>query len=114
MQIDRTELGNSVTRLKMAGRLDINGAATAEIPIGLAAKACRALIIDMSEVSFVASLGVRHLLTAAKTLDRRGGKVVLFATIEPVAMVLDSMGVTDLILLAPSEAEALDLVAEVG
>ena len=114
MQIEKTDLGESITRLKLAGRLDINGAAMAEIPLALAAKNSRSLMLDMSEVSFVASLGVRHLLTAAKTLDRRGGKVVLFATIAPVAEVLDSMGVTDLILLAPSEAEALDLVAEVG
>ena len=114
MQIDKTDLGNSVTRLKMTGRLDISGSAVAEIPIAFAAKNCKGLIIDMSELSFVASLGVRHLMMAAKTIDRRGGKMVLFAAPEPVADVLETMGVTELIPMVTSEAEALDLVAAAG
>ena len=109
MQIDKTDLGNSITRLKLAGRLDINGSAMAEIPISLAAKNCQRLVVDMSEVSYVASLGVRHLVMAAKTLGRGGGKLVLFSVTEPVAEVLTTMGITDLIAMAPSEAEALTL-----
>jgi len=112
MQIDRTALGEDVTRLTLVGRLDINGAAVAEIPIGLAAKASRGLIIDMSQVSFVAARGVRHLIMAAKTLDRRGGKLVLFAVVDPVAEVLETMGVSDLIPMAASEADALDMVGQ--
>ncbi len=109
MQIDKTDLGGSATRLKLTGRLDINGSAMAEIPISLAAKACRFLVVDMSDVSFVASLGVRHLVMAAKVLDRNGGKLVLFATPAAVAEVLETMGITDIIPLAPSEAAALEL-----
>ena len=109
MQIDKTDLGESVTRLKLTGRLDINGAAMAEIPLSLAAKNCRRLVIDMSEVSYVASLGVRHLVMAAKALDRGGGKLVLFAVTEPVAEILTTMGITDIIPLAASESAALAL-----
>ena len=109
MQIDKTDLGNSITRLKLAGRLDINGSAMAEIPISLAAKNCQHLLIDMSEVSYVASLGVRHLVMAAKVLDRGGGKLVLFSVTEPVAEVLVTMGITDIIPMAASEAAALAL-----
>ncbi len=109
MQIDKTDLGDSVTRLKLAGRLDINGSAMAEIPLSLAAKNCRRLVIDMSEVSYVASLGVRHLVMAAKALDRGGGKLVLFSVTEPVAEILTTMGITDIIPLAASESAALAL-----
>ena len=109
MQIDKTDLGNAVTRLKLAGRLDINGSAMAEIPLSLAARNCRRLVIDMSDVSYVASLGVRHLVMAAKTLDRGGGKLVLFSVTGPVAEILETMGITDLIPMAPSEADALTL-----
>jgi anti-anti-sigma factor len=111
MQIDKTPLGESLTRLRLVGRLDINGAAMAEIPLALAAKNSRSLIIDMSEVSFVASLGVRHLVMAARTLDRGGGKLVLFAVSEPVTEVLTTMGITDLIPLAASEAAAVAIAA---
>lgn len=109
MQIDRIDLGDSRTKLKLAGRLDINGSAVAEIPIALAAKSSRSLIIDMSEVSYVASLGVRHLVMAAKTLDRGGGKLVLFAVNEPIYEVLTTMGIAEIIPMAESEAAALDL-----
>jgi len=109
MQIEKTDLGDSVTRLKLAGRLDINGAAMVEIPISLAAKNCRRLLIDMSEVSYVSSLGVRHLVMAAKTLGRDGGKLVLFAVTEPVAEVLETMAITDIIPMAPSETAAIEL-----
>ena len=109
MQIEKSHLGGSVTRLKLAGRLDINGSAMVEIPIALAAKNCRVLLIDMSEVSYVASLGVRHLVMAAKTLSWGGGKLVLFAVTEPVAETLETMGITDLIPLAASESAALGL-----
>ncbi len=111
MQIDKTDLGQMVTRLKLSGRLDLNGAAMVEIPIGVAAKGCRSLLIDMSEVSYVASLGVRYLVMAAKTLDQRGGKLVLFSVVDPVAEVLETMGVTELLPMVPSEAAALDLAA---
>jgi anti-anti-sigma factor len=111
MQIDRTDLGSSLTKLKLAGRLDINGAAIAEIPIALAAKNSRSLIIDMSEVSYVASLGVRHLVMAAKTLGRGGGRLVLFAVNEPITEVLTTMGIAEMIPMASTEAAALDLAA---
>ena len=109
MQIDKTDLGDAVTRLKLAGRLDINGAAMAEIPISLAAKNCRRLVIDMSEVSYVSSLGVRHLVMAAKTLGRTGGKLVLFSVTEPVAEILETMAITDIIPMAASESAAVEL-----
>ena len=109
MQIDKTDLGDSVTRLKLSGRLDINGSAMAEIPLALAAKNCRRLVIDMSEVTYVASLGVRHLVMAAKALDRGGGRLVLFAATAPVTEVLETMGITDIIPLAASETAALEL-----
>jgi anti-anti-sigma factor len=109
MQIDKTDLGNAVTRLKLTGRLDINGAAMVEIPISLAAKNCQHLVIDMSDVSYVSSLGVRHFVMAAKMLGRTGGKLVLFAVTEPVAEVLTTMAITDIIPLAASESAALAL-----
>ena len=110
MQIDKTDLGNAITRMRLAGRLDLNGSAMVEIPLSLAAKNCRSMVIDMSEVSYVASLGVRHLVMAAKTLGRDGGKLVLFSVTEPVGEILDTMGITDLIPVAASESAALDLI----
>lgn len=110
MQIDKTNLSDSVVRLKLNGKLDFAGASAAEIPIGLAAKNSRALLIDMSGVSFVASVGVRHLVMAAKTLGGRDGRLVLFALTDSVEMILQTMGIQDLIPMVPSEQAALEIV----
>ncbi len=111
MQIERVGLPGSVTRLKLTGKLDINGSAIVEIPIALAAKDSKAVIIDMSGVTFVASLGVRHLVMAAKSLGSRGGKLVLYALSEPVAETLGIMGIGDIIPMVGAEHDALGLVA---
>ena len=42
------------------------------------------LLVDMTNVSFLSSMGIRSLLTVAKTISRRGGKVVL---LQPNALV---------------------------
>ena len=112
MQIEKAELGESVTRLKLSGKLDIAGAAVVEIPISLCARGSRCVIVDMSDVTFVASLGVRHLIMAAKTLDQHQGKLVLFALDEPVMEVFTTMGITEIIDIVASEQEALGLVAQ--
>lgn len=57
----------------------------------------------------MASLGVRHLVMAARVLDRVGGKLVLFSVTGPVAEVLQTMSITDIIPLAASERAALEL-----
>ncbi len=112
MQIEKAELDDAVTRLKLSGKLDINGAGIVEIPMALAARHSRNVIVDMSDVTFVASLGVRHLVMAAKMLDQRRGKLVLYSLTEPVAQILDTMGIGDIIPMVASEQDAQGLVAQ--
>src|SRR5262249_61844366 len=67
-------LEGKVTRISLDGRLDLEGAreidqqfafATSTQPLRLA--------VDLSSVSFVASIGLRTLLTAARAPAGRGG-----------------------------------------
>jgi anti-sigma B factor antagonist len=112
MQIEKAVLDGAVTRLKLSGKLDIAGAGMVEIPIALAARNSRCVLIDMSNVGFVASLSVRHLVMAAKMLEQRRGRLVLYGLTPQVGEVLTTMGITQIIPCVASEQEARALAAQ--
>ncbi len=45
-------------------------------------------------------------------LDQRRGKLVLYSLTEPVAQILDTMGIGDIIPMVASEQDAQGLVAQ--
>jgi stage II sporulation protein AA (anti-sigma F factor antagonist) len=61
----------------------------------------------MAAVTFIASIGIRTLVIGAKTLQRRGGKLLLLNPQADVEQVLETIGVTDLLPIVRDEAEAM-------
>ena len=110
MEIVTSEIGGMASRVALSGRLDIAGAEVVALPLATIAGAKQGLIIDMSEVSFIASIGIRHLVSAAKTLSRRNGRLVLLNPTTSVAEVLTTSGLTDLLPIVHSESEAVSAV----
>lgn len=100
MQLDSIELSDNTLQLSLDGRLDIEGTQAVEQKFGFAT-AIRPLnvIVDLSAVTFLASIGIRMLLTAARAQEARGGKVVLAAPQAPVRKVLEAAGVDQLVSL---------------
>jgi anti-anti-sigma factor len=77
---------------KPKGRLDAATAAAHEKSIKeLLVGEVNSIAIDLSEVDFLSSAGLRVLLTAAKAAQAKGGKVVL---ISPNLSVLEVLEVT--------------------
>jgi anti-anti-sigma factor len=109
MQIVTSESG-ATARVALSGRLDIAGAEAVALPLATLAGAKQGLIIDMSGVSFIASIGIRHLVTTAKALSRRNGRLVLLNPVTLVVEVLETSGLTDLLPIVHSESEALAAV----
>ena len=108
MDMDVTELGAGVTCVRLNGRLDAAGADT----IGLKFTAVvvsqgRPAVVDLSGVSFIASMGIRLLISAAKGLSLKGAKMVLFGAQPLVQEVLEQTAIDQIIDIAASEAEAL-------
>ena len=64
--------GTTTATVVLTGRLDIAGAEAVALPLATLSGAKSSLVIDMAGVSFIASIGLRHLVTAAKSLRRRG------------------------------------------
>jgi anti-anti-sigma factor len=107
MEIVTTEEGDATARVALSGRLDIAGAELVALPLATLAGAKRGLIIDMSGVSFIASIGIRHLVSATKVLSRRSGRLVLLNPSTLVAEVLTTSSLTNLLPIVRSESEAV-------
>src|SRR5882757_1906575 len=107
MQIITSEQGATTATVALTGRLDIAGAEAIALPLAALAGAKQGLIVDMSGVSFIASIGLRHLVSAAKALSRRQGLLVLLNPTEMVAVVLTMSGLTNLLPIVRSDSEAM-------
>lgn len=92
MQIAINDDGPAAT-ITMVGRLDTSGVNDVAVPLATLSGSKSSLFVDMAGVTFLASLGLRHLLTAAKAMARRGGH---FALINPSAAVTEVITITGL------------------
>ncbi len=98
MELQHETLENGLLHIKLIGRLDVLGAQEIDIKFtALTASKKTNVLVDLGQVSFLASLGIRTLITSAKALDNRGGLMVLLNPQPNVFNVLDTSGVTSLI-----------------
>jgi anti-anti-sigma factor len=111
MEISIKDSADETGRVTLAGKLDILGAEKVAVPLAAVTGAKRNLIIDMSAVTFIASIGIRSLVSSAKALTRKGGRLVLVGLTAPVLEVLQTAGITDLLATAANDSEAEKLIA---
>ncbi|MDP2823356.1 MAG: STAS domain-containing protein [Sulfuritalea sp.] len=108
MAIDFDDSKEDLRRITITGRLDIQG--TDEIATqfaALAAAAQRRVVVDLTAVSFLASIGIRTIISNAKAVQQRGGKMVLLVGVDStVAKTLQLTGIADLIPTFADAAEA--------
>lgn len=98
MRLESEWLDGHILKVTLDGRLDVEGTQAIDMKFtALTATRKAAILVDMSKVSFLASIGMRTLLTCAKAASHRGGKMVLLAPQPLVREVLDRTGVASLI-----------------
>ena len=81
LTIDKTAAGDSLT-LKISGRLDTTTAPQLESEITGGLSGVKNLTIDMAELAYVSSAGLRVLLKAQKTMNKQGKMTVKNASQE--------------------------------
>jgi anti-anti-sigma factor len=98
----------SETILMPAGRLDTAGASAFEREMMAATQAetCR-LLIDLADLVYVGSAGLRVLLMAAKRLRASGGSIALCRLQPQVAEVFDISGFTAIVPVYADRQTAL-------
>jgi anti-sigma B factor antagonist len=106
MEITISEFGGVGTKVTLVGKLDIAGAETIGLPLATVAGTKTSIVIDMMRVDFIASIGIRHLVMAAKAVARGPGKLVLLDPTPLVTDVLVTAGLDDLLPIVRSESEA--------
>src|SRR5262245_11474009 len=107
MQITISEFGASGKRVTLVGKLDIRGAEVIDLPLATVAGSRQSVVVDMTEVDFIASIGIRHLVLAAKAVARGDGRLVLLNPTALVTEVLITSGLEQLLPIVRSEDEAL-------
>ncbi|MCC7274692.1 MAG: STAS domain-containing protein [Alphaproteobacteria bacterium] len=110
MDMSVEKLPDEVTRIVLAGSLDIKGAAAVEVPFTTVAGKSSRVVVDCTAVDFVASIGLRLLVGTARTISRRGGKLVLCGVTPPVAKILTVAGMDGLLPSFASSDAALAAV----
>jgi anti-anti-sigma factor len=110
MELVVEDLEQGVTVVHLDGRLDIAGASAVDLRFSALAGSRRALVVDLAKVSFLASMGIRLLLTGAKTVASKGGKVVLLAPDANAEKVLAMARIDTLIPIHSDAASALAAV----
>ncbi len=111
MDLKVVDIRPGLTHVSLTGKLDVEG----EEQIGrqfeqLTSGASEPTIVDMSEVTYLASLGIRLLFTCAKSLAAEGKKMVVVNPQPMVEETLKTSGTAGLIPIARDVQEAYGIL----
>jgi anti-anti-sigma factor len=108
MHMEVNSLSGNLICVRLSGRMDAAGAGRVGVPFAAQVAAADGdALIDLSGVSFIASMGIRLLLSTARDLDRKGNKLVLFGACDLVHEVLEQAAIDRIIPLVATEREAM-------
>ena len=98
MKLDYTELDNGIRQIKLNGALDLNGTYSIEVQFvrHCAGENVRVLV-DLSKVNYISSIGIPLLVNTAKSIVSHGGKVAFLSPKDNVMKVLELVGVPQMI-----------------
>jgi anti-sigma B factor antagonist len=97
MKITQKLEGTTLT-LSLEGRLDINAAPQLEEKLKDSLTGVSCLIIDLKDLEYISSAGLRVILYAQKTMGRQGSMVIKNAN-EGVMDVFEMTGFDDIVTL---------------
>ena len=111
MQISQKE-ENGVVSIAIKGRLDADSAPEAEKLVKEAREGPTSRVLfNLAELEYLSSAGLRVLLSAAKEMRRRDGKIVLCSLNEFVKEIFEVSGFQSLIPIAESVEAGLKVLS---
>lgn len=94
MQLEYSELDNGARLIELNGALDMNGTYAIEIEF---VRHCAGdnvrVLVDLSRVNYISSIGIPMLVNAAKSVTRHGGKMALLNPQKAVENILELAGI---------------------
>jgi anti-sigma B factor antagonist len=98
MELTFEDLEDGVRRINLAGRMDVEGARDIDLKFtSLSASTRGWIVVDLSGVEFMSSLGVGTLVRSATAQRFRQGKLVLLSPPANVDRVLTSTRINEVI-----------------
>lgn len=106
MELTTADIGNEITIITLSGRLDIDGALKIDEPFMNIVKAKKFPAVDPSDMSFLASLGMRTLVSGAKASWEKRGKMVLLTPLQNAEKGLRAAAIDTIIPIVRHMSEA--------
>jgi anti-anti-sigma factor len=114
MQLEISNLESGIKQAKLIGRLDLKGANEIDNQFSFATSSGKTpVLVDLSEVDFLASIGMRMLISNARALERRGSKMVLLKPTPLVKEALVTAGFDQIIPISDDFDEACVILKSV-
>ncbi|GAA4348907.1 STAS domain-containing protein [Variovorax defluvii] len=115
MDLRSEQLADGVEKISLVGRMDSIGGhdINQRLSALVGSRKLRA-VVDLSEVSFLASIGIRTLVVNARTQSQRGGAMALANPQPVVAEVLKMAGIDTIIPVYPDVDSAFSALTAPG
>jgi anti-sigma B factor antagonist len=111
LEMRSEDLEPNIVKVNLSGRLDIAGVQDIELKFTVCTSARRKpVIVDLSEVNLITSMGLGMLITNAKTLQAQGIPFILLNPQPPVEKVLMMSGLQDLLPIERDLTSALNRI----
>jgi len=104
-------IADGITKVNLVGRLDIVAAHQIDLQFSAIAGGHRKVIVDLEQVAFLASMGIRTLLMGAKTVKMKGGRMALLKPVPDVEEVLIACGTDTILPILHDLESAIDMVS---
>jgi anti-sigma B factor antagonist len=101
MELATRDLDSGILGISLSGRMDIVGTQQIDLKFTALTSTRKAqILVDLSNVTFLASIGIRTLVNVAKAQKLRGGAIVLYKPTTQVEEVLKATGIEAIIPIA--------------
>lgn len=98
MKLEYLDLEDGIRLIKLNGRLDMDGTTSIDKQFVQHCAGEKAFVlVDLSQVNYLSSIGIPLLITTAKAVANRGGRMAFLNPQSNVKSVLDLTGVSTMI-----------------
>ena len=109
MKMVVTNVENGITKLVLTGSMNVQGALDVEPKFNEIVRTTDKVIVDLTDVHFLTSVGMRILVMSARSLREKGGKLVLVNPQAEVERAMKVAGIDTIIPIVPDLSAAIAL-----
>lgn len=112
MEMKVRDLNDGIRAVVFQGALDTDGAGKVDASLATLTDAKNRLLIDMADVTYLSSIGIRALIQGARSVVRHGGRMVLVRPRPNVDRILRLAGTHQVVpIFADIESAKAELAA---